>query len=228
MRINKAQMNALHIIAPDKGLPLLDNVHIAEDGTVVAANGQAVVVVSPLPHNNVETPLTIHTDTIKEVLKALPTTSAFKDLIDEVEVAETDDGVQFAFDDGARKRMIEAKVYGHEYIDWQEHLTNLIKKKSHSLVLNRKRLVAVLNALEKIYPDKSGEFPIYVDVTDTALIFRMVHPRTQQRIIATMLLSSAKEMPLTEWEKQFFPESKPKMLTRVKQPEKGAMLKRRT
>lgn len=202
MELNKTNLNVVNITVIDKAMPLLNNVHIAEDGSTVGANAQAIITVAPIS-NRVKRgePLTIASDTIKEVLKAIPSDKRFKELLDMVEVERVGNKVQFAFNDGKRERTIDAKTYSHDYINYKElYKRELNKKPLHRVILNKKRLFTVLQTLEKLVPEKSGEFPIFAEFTDTALILRLIHPSTGQRVVAIMVLSTGEWLPADEWE----------------------------
>ena len=205
MELNLANLGVHLITVADKTMPLLDNIHIASDGSTVGANAETVIIVSPMSSNIREgEAMTVSTETVKDIVKAIPKTGKFKDLIDLIEVERVGNKIQFAFTDGKQGRMIEAREYTNEYINYKElYNRELNKEPLHRVILNKKRLYTLLATIEKLVPEKSGEFPIFAEFTDTALILKLLHPKTEQRIIAIMLLSTTEKwLPVDNWEQQ--------------------------
>jgi hypothetical protein len=216
-RLNKANLNTVTITKTDKDQPLLDNVHITPLGDTVGANGSAVVAVQNMQLKSGSAKMysgdvgcTISAGTVREVLKALPNDKRFGDLLDRVEMKDEDGKIVFGFSDGIRERSIEAKKYPYGYVKYQEVFKHAYEEKtSHpavrsgtSFIVNRKRLLSVLSALDKIAPDSSGVFPLFVDVLDDQLLIRLEHPRTKQRVVCAVHLSQTDKMlDVNEWEK---------------------------
>jgi hypothetical protein len=205
MELNLANLGVHLLTVVDKTMPLLANVHIASDGSTIGANSETIIAVAPMSSNVKQgEELTISTETIMDIVKAMPKIGKYKDLIDLVEVERVGNKVQFAFTDGKNQRIIEAKEYTHEYINYKELYERELNKNSlHRVILNKKRLYALLNTIEKLVPEKSGEFPIFAEFTDTSLVLRLSHPKTGQRIIAIMLLSTTEKwLALDKWEEK--------------------------
>lgn len=205
MELNLANLGVHLITVADKEMPLLDNIHIAKDGSTIGANAETTIIVSPMSSNVKEgEPLTISTDTIRDIVKAIPKTGKFKDLVDLIEVERVGNKIQFAFTDGKQGRIVEAREYTNEYINYKEfYKQELNKVPLLQIVLNKKRLYTLLATIEKLVPERSGEFPIFAEFTDTSLILRLLHPKTKQRIVAVMLLSTTEKwLPIDNWEQK--------------------------
>jgi hypothetical protein len=220
-RLNKANLQVVQITKADKDQPLLNNVHITPNGDTVGANGAAIVVVQNMKLTNTvpvdfgeDVGITIAAEHIKEVLKALPNDKKFGDLLDRVSLEEeVKEGVGsrtvFKFSDGHRDRVIEARQYPYGYVKYHGIFKKVYSERClggnsscKSFVVNRKRLLSVLSALDKIAPDSSGVFPLFVDVLDNELLIRLEHPRTRQRIVCVVGLSKTDKMlEENEWEK---------------------------
>lgn len=203
MRINKTNLEVYNIISTDKTMPLLNNVHFVKDGSTIASNAQTLVCVSPSDKND-EKDITINSDTIKEVLKALPSNIKFTDQNNLIDIDNYNDKIRFSFSDGERKRTIDAKKYNYEYINYKKLIKRELNSKVlNKIIINKKRLFTVLQTLEKIIPEKSGEFSIYIEITKTSLIIKTIHPKTDQNILAIMLLNNGEWIKNDYWNNKF-------------------------
>ena len=204
MKIHKSALASAQVVRVDKDMPLLNNVHFTEDGDTVASNRRALIMCEGVDKDPDMEAVTVNAVTIQEVLKALPAErKRFGNLLDVVEMREEDGITFFEFSDGVRERKIEAKTYTHGYVKYKEILERVYARKGKGLVVNRARLGVVLKALEKIAPDTSGEFPLFIEFTDEEMILRCVHPVTGKMIVCVMWLSTAEEwLEDSRWEKK--------------------------
>lgn len=193
MIISKSNLKVADVAKIDSSIPALGNVHFLKDGSTVAANGRALITVSPV-HKEVKQAIpltesvpkeqTISLGTVKEILKNMPKDVMFKGLLEHCDL-----GIgTFTLHDGKRKKKVEAKVYDREYIDFRKMFYKAGEKRSKCrIVLNRKRLINLLQAIDAICTDNSGENPIYLDFTeDNNIILRGVNVVNGQRAIAVM------------------------------------------
>lgn len=207
-----SKSNLLAVLCSGKNPPLLRNVHFTEDGSTVAFDGKALVLVSPVrseTKSNVPLTesapanLTISAETVKEVLKNMPSDKLFDGKLEHTDLNAK--GV-FATHDGKRGRSISGKVYNKEFIDYE----TVLKKARSSptavkVVLNRKRLASILAFLDAACPDKSGEAPVYLEFTEDNDVFvRAVNPINDQRGFAYMTSYKTEEgqwLEADKWER---------------------------
>lgn len=190
-----SRSNLLAYHATSKNSPVLNNLHVTEDGSTVAFDGAALLAVSPvLPERKEQLPLkdsgstkdiTVSTDTIKEVLKALPVDKKFDGSLEHCDLSA--EGV-FTHTDGPRDHTIKAKVYPRQYIDYKGLLgAAKASPVMARVVLNRDRMAALLALIDKICPDGTGEAPVFLEFTENNDIFmRAINPLNRQRVIAYM------------------------------------------
>jgi hypothetical protein len=196
-----------------KNPPMLHNVHFTDDGTSVAFDGRMLVAVSPvLPAMLAQVPLenskdcgaiTISSETIKEILKNLPSDKKFHGVL---EHCDLDGSGKFTMIDGSRRlKSISGKVFSREFLDFRK----VFKKAKSSpvkarVVLNRARLASLLEFFDKACPDSSNEAPVYLDFTeDGDILARVENATTQQRAIGFMTAYKAEEgvwMESDAWE----------------------------
>lgn len=193
-----SRSNLLAVQGTSKDSPILDNLHIAKDGTTVAFDGRALLAISPVtqemqekvtltdtgPHAN-EQGITVSTESVKEVLKNLPLDKKFNGIREHVDLSP--DGV-FTIDDGKREKTIRAKVFPRPFINYRTLLRNAKQSPvSVRVVLNGKRLRNLLDMLNKACPDDSGESPIFLEFTqDNDIILRTINPINSQRALGYM------------------------------------------
>lgn len=209
MRIHKSNLSSVDLVSADKTMPLLNNLRIEKDGTTAVCNREAVLVVSPYGSVREKVSdsfagVTVAAGTAQEVLKSLPRGTGYDELLDAVDVTREDDGrVVFRYSDGVRRRAIEAREFTQPYVRYKEIIRKrLSTKKSIKLVVNRKRMADVFKTLNKVAPDPSGEFPVFLEFSEDAVIIRCIHPKTQQRIICVVNQAyTSKWMDENEWER---------------------------
>jgi hypothetical protein len=208
-----SRSNLLAVQATSKGSPILNNVHVAADGSTVAFDGRALLAISPVNETvKAQVPLTdsgpiaastISSETVREVLRGLPIDKKYRGLLEHCDLSA--EGV-FSLTDGKRSRSITAKLYNREFVDYKAVLR---KGKSAKVVarvvLNRERLANLLTILDKACPDASGEAPVFLEFTaENDLVMRAANPITGQRAIAYMTSYKAEEgkwLEENEWER---------------------------
>ena len=199
MIISKQSLNTVLVTAKDKQIPILDNIHIDKDGTVIGAAGNIVVAVSPVLKNIVDklhlksTPLkegvTISSDTAKKILKNVPNDTTFGGLLEHLDVvSQGGPNVHFIMHDGKQEMNVSGTKYPGQYIKWEEIISRSIKGGTNKrIIINRARLKLLLETLEKVCPDTSGESPVYMEFTkDDDIIVKAKNLKNGQRCIGVM------------------------------------------
>jgi hypothetical protein len=88
------------------------------------------------------------------------------------------------------------KKFERAYIQYQNFLRKIFSRQERKvkIVLNRKRLLALVSVLEKLCSDKTGHSLVFMEVTaDDELILRSSNPRTGQNVAAFMSSYSKSE-----------------------------------
>lgn len=215
MIVSKNALQVVHTTAAEKGIPILDNVHIDSDGSVVGSNRESVVVVSPLDEKfkkelviqeEISEELSLSGETIRDIIKFIGTDKKFKGLLDHTDIKRVDNYTgQAVCHDGKRSKVIQTKVYPHPYYDYKSLIQNVFEKRSKvRLVLNRKRFLNLLQTINKICGD-SGDFSaIFLEFTENNdLIVRAENNVSKQRVIGVSRgFKTDKWMRLSKWEEE--------------------------
>lgn len=212
MKLSKGNLYAVEMTKEDKNIPALDNVHITKEGATIATNGLAVLAVSPVsdymkkkvPGNDREmlTNETVSSETIKEIIKNIPRDTKFKGILEHCDYANG----TFDLADLKRKRSISAKTYPREYVNYKDVLVNARKKINKvKCAVNLKRMLSILNTIDKICPDTSKNSAVFLEFTeDNNIFFRCQNVATEQKVIAYMKAYDTSEMAwpeLDNWER---------------------------
>lgn len=242
MILSKQNLEIYSVPQTDKGIPVLNNVHVTAEGATIAANSKSFIAVSPvtdmvknsLPLKDVDANglsndvrkicggengkdgFSISIGLAKEVCNAMPPDTVFGGLTEHTVVSpvmsensEVLGELKFETTDGKRKKILAGKKFDRKYIEYRGFLKKIFNAESRKvkLVLNRKRLLTLINVLEKLCADKTGHSLIFVEVNnDNELILRSLNPRTGQHVSAFMTSYSQEEeewIENDEWEKQF-------------------------
>lgn len=194
MILSKGNLSVLKVTSKDSKTPVLDNVHVEPDGTTVGAARSVLLAVSPVdPEVKEQVPLTeesstlgasqtLTADCIRDVLRNMPKDTAFSGLL---EHCDLDDQGVFRLHDGKREKVIRGKRFNMRYIPWKEMIARSLSVVGPKrVVLNLARLKLLLDALDKICPDSSGESPVYIEFTDrNEVVLRMVNRVNGQRAV---------------------------------------------
>jgi len=165
-----------------------------------------------LKGTSIERAVTITASTITEVIKNLPKDTMFKGLLEHCVVKANRNSklkVDIEMSDGKRARTIVGKTFNRDYIKYKNILGKALSDgpANRKVVLNRKRLMLLLTAMDKICPDGTGDSPLYLTFTkDNDVVLRGENPVTDQRCIAVMKSYEHAEvnwLPLDGWEQQF-------------------------
>ena len=197
MILSKKNLLVVESVSVDKQISVLNNIHVRSDGGTIGSNGRGMIVVSPVPDEvKKQVPLkekigvdgsaaTLSSETIKKVLRNLPRDVQFGGLL---EFVDLEDGV-FTLTDGKRTHEIAGKVYERNYIDYNKVIQKAFGDIGDGIrvVLNLKRLIALLGTMEKICSDNVTETPIYIEFTsDNDVILMGESNKTGQQVVALM------------------------------------------
>jgi len=220
--LSKMNLLVVEITKDDNKIPALNNVLVRKDGTTVGANGLCIIAVSPVSKdvkNNVILEETICGDgivpaeTVKDVIKNIPLDKIFKGLLEHCDFGVS--GVKGIFNvkDGKKTRKITGNLYRHGYIKYKEILKRVMRKMSGvRVILNMKRLLSLLNTINKMCPDSSGDTPVFIEFTkDNHIYIKAINKTTGQKVIATMTSYDFVDedwIQKDEWEKDFIRKEK--------------------
>jgi len=213
MILSKKNLLVVECISVDKQVPVLNNIHVAADGSTIASNGRAIIAVSPVPENiktsipineTISGAVTFSSETVKKVLRNLPKDVQFNGLLEFVDLKND----TFTLTDGKRKHEVVGKVYDRNYINYKKVISNAFSKNNSEIrvVLNLKRLLALLGTVEKICGDGVAETPVFIEFTkENDVLIVGESNKTGQQVIAVM--SSYKEIEgkwivLNDWAKK--------------------------
>jgi len=219
--LSKANLQVVKVSTVEKAIPALNNLRVESDGTTAAANGRVVLAVSPVKKktkesvivdetNLPETGCTIPAETVKDVIKNMPKDTNFGGLLEHCDLSVKDNKGQFLMKDGKKPIKIGGNLYRHEYVKYREILGNALKSTllSSRVVLNLKRLKSLIDAIDKVCPDSSGETPAYIEFTpNDDVVVRAVNPTNGQRAVAVMSsykFAEGQWMEHSEWEENFY------------------------
>ena len=190
----------------------LNTVHVAKDGTTVAANPRILIAVSPVKRkvkknltflNDVGENIsgTITAETAKSVLKYMPKDSLYKGLL---EHCTFNDG-KFEIHDGRRMQRVEGKLFEREYIDYKKAFDLIGKEEvSNEITINLKTLLQTLQTLDKVSQNSTKDSPVYITITENGhLLMRTENFRTGQRVMAFTTAYTKEEnqwLTLNIWE----------------------------
>lgn len=217
MITSKNNLLIVNVTTVDKNIPVLDCVHIEQDGTTVAGNGKSFIAVSPVPESirkklkaieyedgAIES-LNITSETAKKIVQKIPPDKKFNGLLEHTDI-EVDDGkVKFNFRDGARYDFTEGKINPMPYAQYKRlYQRALSSRRDIQLVVNAKRLIPLLETLKKVSKDDSDFSPLFIEFTEEKdIIIRMENRQTGQRCIGLMWSykgNEAKWLEPDQWE----------------------------
>lgn len=244
MLISKQGLMVVHTTKADDKLPALNNIHIAKDGSTVGIGGKMMLAVSPISDKvkkkiaNVfeecgEIPdkgLTVNADSVKDILKNIPADRKYGGLLEHcnIEPVKGDERkCRFTMTDGKERTTKTGKLYTRAYLEYKKLFAEAMKTctadeettpGNKRIVLNLKRLRVLLEAIEEVAPDTSGDNPVWVEFTkDNYIIIRAINMSMDQRAIGIMMPFTGVEgkwLQPNEWERSFEDSKMTKMWNR--------------
>lgn len=205
MIVSKANLKVVETTRVDSKMPALDNIHIAADGSSVGVGGKMLLAVSPV-HADVKKKLsnvldesgtgeamTISSETVKSILKRFGADRKFGGLLDHCNIESIGKGeCRIVMTDGKRTDKLIGKLYHREYVMYKNMVkvameTVAGKGDGKRIVLNLKRLLLLLNTIDKIAPDSSGDSPVWIEFTPSNyIIIRGLNKVNGQRFMGVM------------------------------------------
>ncbi len=198
MIVTKASLSAVKVARRDKDLPVLDNVRIEKDGTTVACARNIVLAISPpaearaaqapvTSSGPLDSDITVPSEWVKGVLKEVKTDKTFDGLLEYVDVEKTAAGAAFRWVKDGEPQAMYPDLHSGSYIDYRKVFARSLTNRSGiRLKMNRVRLKALVDTLDKVAPD-NGEAPVYIEFTETGdMIMRATNDKTGQRAVAVM------------------------------------------
>jgi len=217
MIISKSSLESVKLASVDKAVPVLNNLCLKSDGTIVAANGKSMIFVSPVsPEIKGKVPLeeqenmedvVLSLETVGELMKAVPKDTMFKGVLEHLEVRETgtEGEVLVKVTDGKRHKDIRCKGFGRRFIDTDRILDEVLGGRKLGMVaVNLRRFLTVVEVINRVCPDNSGEVPLYLEFYEKATILRTLNLKTGQRAVAIVYNyrpDSLVWMEESDWEK---------------------------
>lgn len=211
--------------------PVLHQVHIEGDGTTVASNGHAMMVVQPVEaepqampemEDECEVPddgIGVDLEVIDETLSDLPKGNLSLELGFAVltECEPTTRTVQFTTTDLNRNKTVEGKLARARFPEWKGVLRRAKKaqvmskqKQNLRVCVDRRELIALLQAMHTACPDPDN--PIFIefvpgkedDIGGGGIILRARAVHSDQRAIGYIrpVDTAGKWLQMNRWEKQ--------------------------
>lgn len=220
MIISRGNLQVVLVTKDDRQIPVLDTVYIAGDGSTIGSNGRAMIAVGPVakkvrdsvpleeglfPDGGIVLP----TGMVKDILRSMPRDREFGGLLEHISVQASSEGpeVELTVTDGKRTRRLKGRRFNRPYLNYMEIFKEAFgRQKDHiRTALNLKRLLSVLNVINKICEDQAGELPVYLEFSSEGdIIIRATDLRTAQDIVVVMTAYHGIEgvwKPMTLWER---------------------------
>lgn len=221
MIISKASLEAHRIGKIDK-LPL----RIGKDGSVMGRSRKAYLISSPLPEDfrtkhpifknyPLPTPVIISADSSAEVYRDIKRDTKFRGLLEHTDVEfrgdSIEDGLRFKLSDGRRPRLLDVQAQ-HGGEEPKLILRKIFAAlndpgKGISACLNTRRLLQLLESIDRSCSDSTGETPVWMALTPEGdIALRAVSRVTGQRFLGYMRAYTGvegKAPPLSSWEKSW-------------------------
>ena len=192
MIVNKNSL--LVSLLADKSIPVLGNIHVLPNGTTMASNGRAILFVEGVKEKVKESltlketkgeSVTLPLEVVNEMIKSIPRDGLFKGLLEHADVDVKREVIVVTTTDGKRNRLMEFKVYLRKWIDFKSVVRYYARgTRVTEVLLNRKRLLGLLETIDKVCPDSSGEAVIAIEIKDNGVIaVRGENRRTGQSVL---------------------------------------------
>ena len=228
MIVSRSNLQAVHVTRADAGVPMLDNVMIAADGSTCGTSGRSIVIISPvkkeikeklktiLKNTSSDKDILISADTAREILKTLMSDRKYGGLLEHCNIeAVGSEEVKITLTDGKRSKTIHGRRYTRPYLPYQHVVRKAFdgaKENSVRVAVNMKRMLHLLETIQKICPDSAGESPLFMEFSnDGEIIIRAVNFVNTQRAIGIMTAyqgAEGKWLDYDEWEKEFLDSAK--------------------
>lgn len=182
----------------EKNNPVVNNVCICKDGTIVSCCRDILLISSPvsevikskLPIQDTGSfnmdEICLTSESVIELCRSIPKDILFKGLLEHfnIETYKESLSCQLVFTDGKKQHTVKINRYGGEYINWRSLIGSFKPVISGKIVWNRKRLRLAIDAIENCC-QYDGEFsPVFIEHGEGKTILRGVNELTGQKTIA--------------------------------------------
>lgn len=221
MIVSRKQL-LLERIVDDNGMLQLN-----ADGSACATNKKAFMAMEgvpaarreqvPLPGAELGAPSVSMTEkTAREVLKGVPRDKLFQGALEHVDVyAESSEDFRADTTDGRRSRTVRGRSIGRTFVPEpmiQRTLSTL--DRGRVVCLNRRRLLRLLETMDRVAEDVTGESPVWIGIGENGdVALRCVDWSTGQRALGYMTAyrdEGAKQPEGSEWERRIYNAKRPK------------------
>lgn len=214
MIVNRSQLLTERVVG-DRGMFQLNR-----DGSSVASNKKGIVAVEgvrrtkgvPLEGGELGVDsVAITRETAKSILSDVPRDRKFKGLLEHADIRAVDPGsgeLRIETTDGKRSKIVKARGLERAMVNMGKLMGNVLRamRRGNVICLNRKRLIALLEAMDKSAEDTSGESAVWISIEKTGNIgLKTINYITGQRIYGYMRAyeGGRAEDEETEWERGF-------------------------
>lgn len=217
MIFNKSNLVVANIASQyeqDRGI---NCVHLNPDGSSVAANGNMIMAVGPVDPERVHFPdvgeqtspgpngISVSLDLIDKAMKNIP-----KGQPKLANVAMTSNSDTQKVELTTSDMKLQQRVAGFPQKDPFPNWKGVVRRfrGSFQLCVNRRDLISLLTSLEEACPDKGGENPVYMEISEEGkgMVMRCVNRETGQRAIGgiTAYNTGGHWLPCDKWEQTVF------------------------
>jgi len=178
VKFNKANLMVKEVASKDPADPGLAQVHFARDGSSVSANGWALLAVSPIDKEKAESfpdmeepnkrppkeGVGIPTRVINDVLRNMPHDT--RPQLQYVQLTKCSPArVELMTTDGDGTTKIGGRPIRGKFPKWQDKIAEVRDRKVKARVcIDRRRLIAILQAMDKACPDPGNLNPVYLEI----------------------------------------------------------------
>lgn len=181
MHLTKSNLLIAGVASKDKEDGPLRALRMEDDGTTVAACSTMLLAMEPSPANQGKREegarVNLRPEHVDAVLKAGGRSEGARVVpaLKEGEVAlETSKGV------------LGDRPLGAVYPDWRSMIGAVKGSEEVRLCVNRKELIALLQAVERACPDRSGLAPLFLEVGSKGIVVRAESHETGQRALGVV------------------------------------------
>lgn len=215
MIVSKNALQVSKLVKIDKSNKILNNVFIGEDGTIVGANRDAVACVEPVNktlrgklvlEDTESEDLYLSQESVESIIRLVPRDTKHGGLLEYVNIVKKEHIADVEVYDGKRRHNLKCKVNPDNYFEYKELFKRINKEKEKiRCVVNRKRLLSVLSALDYICPDGSNFSPIWMEFTkDNDVLLKVLNPKSKQRVVCAIRGAKGAQdvwLDKNDWEK---------------------------
>lgn len=229
MLLSKSNLTVAKVASQSANDVGINCIRLNPDGSTVATNGKVVMAVGPVDTSKVHFPdvgtqvsprnsgESIPLDMVEDVVRNLPKDKQMS--LQHVAMTEPRDPrkVEFTTSDRRTAKRVEGMPKQEPFPNWKGIFKKLRGTSAPLRVcLNRKSLIELLTALESACPDKGGENPIFLEVSQdgSGMVLRCTNRETGQHSVGgiTAYNTGGQWMLPDSWERTIFETQVKKLL----------------